>query len=72
MKQFLIVFPKSKANEFAAYAYANEIRVMLSWLKEEEFFSLSSNASGMHAICICKEETATALMATEWKNFVQK
>lgn len=71
MKKFRLVFPKNVADQFAEYAYTNEIRVMLSWLQEGDFFSLNAG-SNITVICIASEEKSAALFASDWNKFVQK
>lgn len=68
MKQFVMIFPKNKAFDFASYAFSNEIRVILSWIEGSDFFG----SDKIHAICQATEEKTTALLTGEWKQFVQK
>jgi hypothetical protein len=68
MKQFTLVFPKSKAEEFAAYSFSNQIRVILSWMEGSDFFGVDK----LVAVCQAEDASATALLASEWKNFIKK
>jgi hypothetical protein len=68
MKQFILIFPKTKAYEFATYCFSNEIRVMLSWVEGSDFFG----ADKIHAICVAPEDKTTAMLNSEWKQFIQK
>ena len=72
MKQFKMIFPKEQALAFATFAYTNEIRVMLSWLQESDFFSLSNNSGGLVAICVASDEKVALLATSEWNKFIQK
>lgn len=68
MKQFLMSIPKSKALAFAAYAYTNEIRTLISWQEEGDFFGLGGEGKVV-TCCVASEEKTNILLNSEWKPF---
>lgn len=66
MKKFKISFPKSMADKFADFAFANEVRIVLNWIEGADFFGTDK------LICICQvpEDKQAGIEASEWKKFL--
>lgn len=67
MKKFKMKFPVSKAEAFSDYAYANEIRIVIAYTTGGDFFDTVM----LNCICHAAEDKATAVMASDWKQYVQ-
>jgi hypothetical protein len=66
MKQFKMVMPLGKADQFATYSFEKEIRVLLSWATDD-FFSGS-----LYVICAAKEETMTEVLSGPFKQHLKQ
>ena len=65
MKQFKLVLPKTRAEDFAKYCHEQKIKVVLSWSEGGDFFALK-----IHCICQAEDSAVADLMTKEWKSLV--
>lgn len=72
MKRFHLIFPKSECVKWVEYAHANGITNALSWYEVNDMFSFSNSPTGINVIGIASEEQTNALLASDWKKFIQK
>lgn len=66
MKKIKVKFPVDKAEAFSDYCYANEIRIVIAYTTGGDFFDTVK----LNCICHAAEDKATALVASEWKQYV--
>jgi len=71
MKRFYLIFPKKLAIKWAEYAHTNGISNALSWYEENDVFSFSNTPTGINVVGVADETATAALVASEWKQYLQ-
>lgn len=68
MKKFKVAIPKNLAMKFAEYAFAKEIRIMITLTNEGGFFGLEEPK--IECFCFSTDAIAEEIAASEWKQFI--